>query len=76
MKKLAFMRLQNIRLAYNVPNTFLKKVGINSATVALEGRNLLVFGASYKNFLDPESMDNMYASPIPKSVTFNLNLSF
>lgn len=76
VKKLAFMRLQNIRLAYNVPNTFLKKVGINSATVALEGRNLLVFGASYKNFLDPESMDNMYASPIPKSVTFNLNLSF
>lgn len=76
VKKLAFVRLQNIRLAYSIPNSLLKKIGVNSATVALEGRNLWVFGANYKNFLDPESMGNPYASPIPKSVTFNLNLSF
>lgn len=76
IKDLAFLRLQNLRLAYNVPKTFLQKLRINSATVALEGRNLFVVGANYKNYLDPESMDNPYASAIPRSFTFNLNLSF
>ena len=51
-------------------------LGIRSATVALEGRNLFVFGANYKNFLDPETMSNQFAQPIPKSFTFSLNMNF
>lgn len=49
---------------------------MTSATVAIEGRNLLVFGSSYKNYLDPETMSNAYATPAPKSVTLSLNLFF
>ncbi len=49
---------------------------MTSATVAIEGRNLLVFGSSYKNYLDPETMSNAYATPAPKSVTLSLNLIF
>jgi hypothetical protein len=51
-------------------------LGMTSATVAIEGRNLLVFGSSYKNYLDPETMSNAYATPAPKSVTLSLNLIF
>lgn len=76
VKKLNYFRLQNLRLGYRLPEKMIKSLGMGSASVAIEGRNLLVFGSSYKNFLDPESMYNPYAPPIPKSITFSLNLNF
>lgn len=76
VKKLNYFRLQNLRLGYRLPEKMTKSLGMGSASVAIEGRNLLVFGSSYKNFLDPESMYNPYAPPIPKSITFSFNLNF
>lgn len=76
VKKLNYFRLQNLRLGYRLPEKMTKSLGMGSASVAIEGRNLLVFGSSYKNFLDPGSMYNPYAPPIPKSITFSLNLNF
>ncbi|MCE8974380.1 SusC/RagA family TonB-linked outer membrane protein [Bacteroides fragilis] len=76
VKKLNYFRLQNLRLGYRLPEKMIKSLGMGSASVAIEGRNLLIFGSSYKNFLDPESMYNPYAPPIPKSITFSLNLNF
>lgn len=76
VKKLNYFRLQNLRLGYRLPEKMIKSLGMGSASVAIEGRNLLVFGSSYKNFLDLESMYNPYAPPIPKSITFSLNLNF
>lgn len=76
VKKLNYFRLQNLRLGYRLPEKMTESLGMGSASVAIEGRNLLVFGSSYKNFLDPESMYNPYAPPIPKSITFSLNLNF
>ncbi len=76
VKKLNYFRLQNLRLGYRLPEKMTKSLGMGSASVAIEGRNLLVFGSSYRNFLDPESMYNPYAPPIPKSITFSLNLNF
>ncbi|MFK1834960.1 SusC/RagA family TonB-linked outer membrane protein [Bacteroides fragilis] len=76
VKKLNYFRLQNLRLGYRLPEKMTKSLGMGSASVAIEGRNLLVVGSSYKNFLDPESMYNPYAPPIPKSITFSLNLNF
>lgn len=76
VKKLNYFRLQNLRLGYRLPEKMIKSLGMGSASVAIEGRNLLVFGSSYKNFLDPESMYNPYAPPIPKTITFSLNLNF
>lgn len=70
------MRIQSIRLGYELPFELIKKLGVSQATVALEGRNLFVFGSSYTNYLDPETMGNPYAQPIPKSFTFSLNLNF
>lgn len=76
VKKLSYVRLQNIRLAYTLPQDWIRKVNIHNATVAVEGRNLFVFGSSYKNYMDPESMSNRYSTPVAKSVTFNLSLNF
>ena len=76
IRDLNYVRLQNIRLGYTLPTNFSRTLGMTSATVAIEGRNLLVFGSSYKNYLDPETMSNAYATPAPKSVTLSLNLIF
>lgn len=76
VKKLSYIRMQNIRLAYHLPSEWMHKINVGGATVGLEARNLFVFGTSYKNYMDPESMGNLYSTPIPKSVTFNLSLNF
>lgn len=76
IKDLNYVRLQNLRLGYTLPTGFSRKLGMSTATIAVEGRNLFVFGSSYKNYLDPETMGNPYATPAPKSVTLSLNLNF
>lgn len=76
VKPLNYFRLQNLRLGYNLPSSWLKGLGIKGATLALEGRNLFVLGSSYRNYLDPESMSNLYATPVPKTLTFHINLNF
>lgn len=76
VKKLSYVRIQNLRLGYRLPTSVTKYLGMGAASVAVEGRNLFVFGANYDNYMDPESMGNPYATPIPKSVTFSLNLNF
>lgn len=76
VKNLNYVRLQNIRLGYTLPTNTMRFLGMSSATIAVEGRNLIVFGSSYKNFLDPESMSNPYSTPVPKSVTVSLSLNF
>lgn len=76
VKRSDHVRLQNIRLGYSLPTKWLSPIGAKSAVVALEARNLLVFGSNYKNYLDPETMGNQFAQPIPKSFTFSLNVAF
>lgn len=76
VKKLNYVRLQNLRLGYRVPEVLTKRLGMNSAMLSVEGRNLFVFGSGYNNSMDPESMYNPFATPVPKSVTFSLNLNF
>lgn len=75
VKKQNYFRLQNIRFAYTLPTSFVHRLGFKVATVAVEGRNLLVFGGDYRNYLDPETMGNLYATPIPRTFTFNLNFT-
>lgn len=75
VKKQNYFRLQNIRFAYTLPTSFVHRLGFKAATVAVEGRNLLVFGGDYRNYLDPETMGNLYATPIPRTFTFNLNFT-
>ena len=76
VKDCNYWRLQSIRLGYKLPKEWLQHIGISSASLSLEGRNLLVFASNYDNFLDPETMGNPFAQPITKSIIFGLNVNF
>ncbi len=76
VKKQNYFRFESIRLGYELPEKWLKPIGIKSASVSLEGRNLWVIASDYHNYLDPETMGNPYAAPIPKSFIFGLNVNF
>lgn len=76
VKRNDHIRLQSVILGYTVPGAPLKSLGMQSLRVALETRNLLVFGSNYRNFLDPETMGNPFAQPIPRSFTFSLQAKF
>ena len=71
-----YCRLQSVRLAYCIPKSILAPIGISSASVSLEGRNLFVLSSDYDNYLDPETMGNPYAQPITRSFIFGLNVNF
>jgi hypothetical protein len=47
-----------------------------AASLSLEARNLFVIASDYDNYLDPETMGNPYAQPIPKSFIFGLSVNF
>ena len=76
MKKMSYIRINNIRLGYSLPSSLLHNTGINSLRFYVEGRNMLVFGTNYKGYFDPETYGNLYAQPIQKSIVFGLNVSF
>lgn len=76
VKKQNYFRFQSIRLGYELPEKWMKHIGVKSATVSLEGRNLWVIASHYHNYLDPETMGNPYAQPISKSFIFGLNVNF
>lgn len=71
-----YCRLQSLRLGYRIPKQVLSPMGISSASVSLEGRNLLVIASDYDNYLDPETMGNPYAQPVTKSFIFGLTVNF
>lgn len=71
-----YCRLQSLRLGYRLPRQWLSPYGISSASVSLEGRNLMVIASNYDNYLDPETMGNPYAQPITRSFIFGINVNF
>lgn len=74
VRNASYMRLQSVRLAYELPVRWVKSLHLQRVTLSLEGRNLLVYGFDYEGFLDPETMRNPFAQPIPRSVTFGMNV--
>ena len=71
-----YFRCQSIRLGYKFSTTLIQRVGMTSASLSVEARNLFVIASDYNNFLDPETMGNPYAQPIPKSFIIGLNIGF
>ena len=71
-----YARLQSVRLGYKLPKNVVSKLGIKTASVSLEARNLMVIASDYTNYLDPETMGNPFAQPIPKSFILGVNITF
>ena len=80
----SFIRLKNITLGYNLPASWMKKLGIGSARVYISGQNLLLI-TSYSGY-DPESQNQSvknsqlgidYATqPQPRTLMAGINVNF
>lgn len=68
----SFLRLSTLTLAYNLPQTWLKRVSMKSARLYFTASNLFTL-TGYKGF-DPELGDYNY--PPTRSFTVGLNFSF
>ncbi|AXY76859.1 TonB-dependent receptor [Paraflavitalea soli] len=53
MRSASYLRLKNIQLGYEVPATFLKKVGLQKAFIYVNGQNLFTQTKFYEGY-DPE----------------------
>lgn len=70
-----FLRLSNVTLQYNLPESILKTLKFSRAYVQLEGNNLLLFADKGLNGYDPETFP--YKSlPLPTSFMLSFNVTF
>jgi TonB-linked SusC/RagA family outer membrane protein len=75
VKDVSFMRLKSAMLAYNLPNSFLKRMGVRNSSIYLQGINLLTF--SKFKLWDPElNTDNGTSYPNIRTISLGVNLRF
>lgn len=69
-----FIRMKEISLTYDLPATFMKKIGLSNASIKVQGTNLFLIYADKKlNGQDPEFVNSGgVATPMPKQFTFTL----
>jgi TonB-linked SusC/RagA family outer membrane protein len=86
MRSAAYLRLKNVQLGYELPRSFMKKVGLQSAFIYLNGQNLFTSTNFYQGY-DPEINYNAGASdgvslgggnyyPQVKIYTFGIDIKF
>ncbi|MCW3463794.1 SusC/RagA family TonB-linked outer membrane protein [Chitinophaga nivalis] len=71
-----YVRVRNITLGYRLPEEMGAKIRLKGLKVVAEARNPFVFSNNYDGYLDPETMGNPYAQPIPKTYTIGINATF
>lgn len=70
----SFLKLRNIQLGYNVPQTFAQKMKMERLRFYLSAQNLLTIKSKNFSGVDPENPNFDY--PIPLTVTLGVNVSF
>ena len=66
----SFIRLENVSLAYNVPKTFISRLGLSSVRLNATVRNAAVFGFARWKYNDPENLSYMN-----RTFTFGVNIT-
>ena len=69
-----YLRVKTASLSYTIPEAFLQKLSIKSATVYINAQNLFTI-TNYKGG-DPEQPGVYTAFPLQKVIAFGLNLKF
>ncbi len=71
-----YVRLKTVRLAYQLPSRWVKRFGLNSTNVSVEGQNLaLLYSDNALKGQDPEFFSSGGVSlPQPRLITFSLNV--
>ena len=71
-----YLRVKNIQLGYNLPEAWVKAIGLNRVRIYYSGENLFTFD-NLKLKIDPESPDgNAYIYPPMKTNSFGINITF
>jgi len=78
-----YVKLREIKLGYTLPQQWIKSIGLQSATVSVVGRNLLIIHKEVPN-IDPETAFNTgngqgledLTLPGVRNIGFNINLKF
>lgn len=70
----AYLRLKNLNVGYNVPQTFLSNLKITSAKIFFNGTNLFAVSET-KEFHDPEQK-NYDSFPLMRTFTLGLDVKF
>ncbi len=81
-----YFKLREVTLNYSIPSTLVEKVRLQSATVGIYGRNLLLWTPADNSFVDPEAstwgndIEGMFGefggAPAVRTYGIKLNLSF
>jgi hypothetical protein len=75
IKDVSFLRLKSAMLSYNLPKSFLSKIGVKNSALYLQGINLLTF--SKFKLWDPElNTDNGNKYPNVATTAIGINLKF
>ena len=56
LQNLAYLRLKNISLAYNIPSGAIAKAGLSEARICFSGENVFTWSAVHGNYVDPEQI--------------------
>ncbi len=74
---MAYVRLKNIEIGYNIKKEWLDRVKISEARVFVGGSNLFTHAPGTLGMHDPETGDAAnYAYPVEKMYSFGVNLNF
>lgn len=78
-----WVALRELTMSYNVPESILEKLSINSATLSLTGRDLGFLYNSMPDNINPSISNNAAANPLQmrsapyiRSISFAINLNF
>jgi TonB-linked SusC/RagA family outer membrane protein len=75
VKDISFLRLKTAQLSYNLPTTFLNRLGVKNAAIYAQGLNLLTW--SQFKLWDPElNTNNGNTYPNVRTVSMGVNLKF
>ncbi len=75
MQNAAYLRVKNITLGYSLPQTWLKKTGLQGVRFYLSGENLFE-RSGLKVGLDPEAIGDTKVYPFQRTYAFGLNVKF
>ncbi|WP_231729854.1 TonB-dependent receptor [Pedobacter sp. Leaf176] len=92
LQNVAYLRLKNLQVGYNLPTKWINRIGMRSAKVFFSGENLFTYSPMYKivkNTIDvenavPSDQDlnsgstngDGYNYPLMKSYSFGVNIGF
>jgi hypothetical protein len=72
----SFLRLKNAEIAYTITGNLIKKLGVSSTRIYINGNNLLYFSKMMDDREVNSGISNGASYPMYRTVTLGLNVNF